>query len=95
MKKINFSYGLLLPKKHYWQVFYALVTLMFTFILILGFSQKSISQSIQQRKVVKGVIVNEKNEPVAGASVSVQGSNIGTTTNEAGAFTLNVPENVC
>jgi TonB-linked SusC/RagA family outer membrane protein len=92
MKKNNFSYALVLPKKHYWQVFYALVALMFTFILILVFPQKSISQSIQQRKVVKGVIVNEKNEPVAGASVSVQGSNIGTTTNEAGAFTLNVPE---
>jgi TonB-linked SusC/RagA family outer membrane protein len=92
MKKNNFSYAQLLPKNDYWQAFYAFGVLIITIILILISSQKSISQSTQQRKVLKGVIVNEKNEPVAGASVSVQGNNIGTTTNEAGAFSLSVPE---
>jgi hypothetical protein len=92
MKKNNSSYAQLLPKNDYWQAFYAFGVLIITIILILISSQKSISQSTQQRKVVKGVIVNEKNEPVAGASVSVQGNNIGTTSNEAGAFSLSVPE---
>lgn len=41
---------------------------------------------------VKGKVVNEKGEPVSAASVSVKGSNVGTTTNTNGEFVLSVPE---
>ncbi len=37
---------------------------------------------------VRGRVVNEKDEPIEGVSVRVKGSNIGTTTNGAGYFTL-------
>jgi hypothetical protein len=41
---------------------------------------------------IKGRIVNENGEPVAGASVKIKGTNIGTSTNENGEFALNVPD---
>lgn len=41
---------------------------------------------------VRGRVVNENGEPVAGASVKIKGTNIGTSTNENGEFTLNVPD---
>lgn len=37
---------------------------------------------------IKGKIVNEKNEPVIGASVRIKGTKTGTSTNERGEFTL-------
>lgn len=42
---------------------------------------------------VKGRITNEKNLPLVNASVIVKNTAIGTTTNEAGDFELNVPSN--
>ena len=39
---------------------------------------------------VKGVVLNENGEPVAGASVSIQGRTGGTVTNTNGEFTLDV-----
>jgi TonB-linked SusC/RagA family outer membrane protein len=43
---------------------------------------------------VRGRVVNESGEPVAGASVSIKGTNRGTTTNNNGEFTLkNIEEN--
>jgi TonB-linked SusC/RagA family outer membrane protein len=41
---------------------------------------------------VKGRVVNENGEPVAGASVKIKGTDIGTSTNENGEFTLNVSD---
>lgn len=41
---------------------------------------------------VKGKVVNEKGEPVASASVTVKGTNIGTTTGNNGEFSISVPE---
>jgi TonB-linked SusC/RagA family outer membrane protein len=38
---------------------------------------------------INGRVQNEKNEPVAGASVMIKGTNNGTTTNNNGEFTLN------
>lgn len=38
---------------------------------------------------ITGVVKDEKGEPVAGASVTVKGTNSGTTTNESGYFELN------
>jgi TonB-linked SusC/RagA family outer membrane protein len=42
---------------------------------------------------VSGVVMNEKNEPVAGASVLIQGTNIGTLTDGNGRFSLTIPGN--
>ncbi len=46
-----------------------------------------------QTRSVKGTVVSAKdNQPVAGASVTVKGATGGTATDNAGSFTLNVPE---
>ena len=37
---------------------------------------------------ITGKVVNEQNEPVVGATVAVEGSNIATATNENGEFAL-------
>ncbi|HVW98938.1 MAG TPA: carboxypeptidase-like regulatory domain-containing protein, partial [Candidatus Babeliaceae bacterium] len=42
---------------------------------------------------VSGLVLNEKKEPVAGASVLIQGTNIGTTTDANGRFHLSIPGN--
>jgi TonB-dependent starch-binding outer membrane protein SusC len=41
---------------------------------------------------ITGRVVDEDNKPLAGASVVVRNTNIGTITNENGAFTLNIPD---
>jgi TonB-linked SusC/RagA family outer membrane protein len=41
---------------------------------------------------LKGRVINEKGEPVAGASVSVKNSNTGTVTDKNGEFSLDVPD---
>ena len=42
---------------------------------------------------VSGTVKNKAGEPMAGVSVLVEGTTVGTTTNTAGAFTLSVPAN--
>jgi TonB-linked SusC/RagA family outer membrane protein len=44
-----------------------------------------------QNKSVKGKVLDDSNAPLAGASVTVKGSTVGTTTNESGDFTISVP----
>lgn len=62
-------------------------------------SRKTISptqQGSEQPAIdnLQGKVVNEKGEPIPGATVQVKGTGRGTTTNVNGAFTLtNVPEN--
>ncbi|WP_202628634.1 SusC/RagA family TonB-linked outer membrane protein [Sediminibacterium soli] len=46
-----------------------------------------------QRKTVTGQVTNEKGEPVSGASVTVKGSNTGTTSDARGAYSLQVAGN--
>ena len=46
-----------------------------------------------QSRSISGRVTDEKNSPVANASVIVKGTKIGTTTNTDGAFTLSVPAN--
>ncbi len=44
-----------------------------------------------QSKTVTGTVTDDKNAPVQGASVLVKGSTIGTATDAAGKFSLNIP----
>ena len=62
------------------------LTLLLTcFVLSMGLA---IAQNVQ----VKGLVVDESNEPIPGASVRVKGNaSIGTVTNVNGVFTLEVP----
>ena len=58
--------------------------------------EKPTSDVQQNRKVktISGIIVDDKGEPVIGASIAVQGTTLGTITNLDGEYTLaNVPEN--
>lgn len=50
-------------------------------------------QHLLQQKIVKGKVLDDKGEPVIGASVAVKGSRKGTITNIDGEFTLEVPLN--
>lgn len=45
------------------------------------------------QKTVSGKVTDEKGDPIANASVVVKGGTVGTTTNDAGSFTLNLPAN--
>jgi TonB-linked outer membrane protein, SusC/RagA family len=48
----------------------------------------------QNKHVVRGIVVDEKKEPLIGATVVVKGNkNVGTVTDVDGKFTLNIPSN--
>jgi TonB-linked SusC/RagA family outer membrane protein len=61
------------------------ILLLFSLMLMLGtaWAQRSIS----------GRISDDKGNPVANVSIQVKGSNVGTVTNEEGAFTISIPVN--
>ncbi len=54
--------------------------------------RKDKSPVIQQNKIVSGVVTDSLNVPIQGVSVNVKGTSLGTSTNESGLFTLEVPE---
>jgi len=54
--------------------------------LCVSFTQLAFSQT----KVITGTITDDKGAPVQGASVSVKGAKVGTTTDANGAFSLTV-----
>ena len=60
---------------------FRLVTMALCMLFIL-------SASAQNNLRVSGAVVNSKGEPVTGATVSVVGTNKGTSTNEAGRFEI-------
>jgi TonB-linked SusC/RagA family outer membrane protein len=49
------------------------------------------AQLLAQSRTVTGIINDENGQAIFGASVTIKGSRIGTTTDLKGAFTLNVP----
>src|SRR4051812_10097338 len=51
------------------------------------------SIALAQEKKVSGRVTDASNQPVVGASVIVKGTSNGTTTDETGRFSLNVPSN--
>ncbi len=48
---------------------------------------------IKQQPPIKGLIKNSKGEPVAGVSILIKGSNVGTTTDAQGQFSINAANN--
>lgn len=54
--------------------------------------KETISNNQQQREI-KGVVKDNNNMPIPGASVYVKGTDIGTATDFDGNFTLNIPDN--
>ncbi|MFL5789631.1 MAG: SusC/RagA family TonB-linked outer membrane protein, partial [Flavisolibacter sp.] len=65
-------------------VFFRVLALFFaTFICLASFAQKKIS----------GTVIDDKGSPLPGATVTVQGQRINTTTNANGVFNLTVPDN--
>jgi TonB-linked SusC/RagA family outer membrane protein len=53
----------------------------------------SIYSALAQNQVISGRVTDRNNTPLPGVSVQVQGTNIGTTTNESGNYTLTAPAN--
>lgn len=51
----------------------------------------AVTQIAAQSRTVKGKITDDKNNPVANASVLVKGTTIGTTSGNDGSFSINVP----
>src|SRR4051812_625224 len=50
--------------------------------------------SVYAQQTITGKIINKTgNAPISGASIKVKGSNVGTQTNDAGTFSINVPKN--
>ena len=49
------------------------------------------TQLLAQNRTITGVVRDEKGSPIPNASVVVQGTNIGTTSNGTGQFSLSVP----
>lgn len=62
-------------------------------LLLRSTSTVTVSPETSLSIILSGRVVNEGNEPMAGVSVGLKGSSIGTTTDTAGNFTLTVPEN--
>lgn len=57
-------------------------------------SEEDTALKQDEKKTVKGIIVDEAGEPIIGASIAVKGDNgIGTISDIDGAFTLSVPSN--
>ncbi len=60
--------------------------------LLSGFISPAQLHAQQSRHQVSGIVLDEKGEPVPGASVTVFNSSIGTITDLDGKFKLNVPD---
>ncbi|MBS1946884.1 MAG: TonB-dependent receptor [Bacteroidetes bacterium] len=49
--------------------------------------------AFSQTKTITGKITDDKGNPIQGATITVRGSKVGTSTDASGAFSLNVPAN--
>ena len=58
------------------------------FLLLLFFSIASVAQN---QKLVTGKVTDDTGEPLAGVSVTVKGSSVGTSTDSSGNFRITVP----
>jgi TonB-linked SusC/RagA family outer membrane protein len=55
-------------------------------------SSEDLREQREYAETVTGTITNELGQPLVGVSITIKGSNLGTTTNSAGKFTLEVPD---
>ncbi|MBB1285740.1 TonB-dependent receptor [Flavisolibacter sp. BT320] len=62
-------------------------------ILLLLLSVFAFSAFAQNNLTVRGRIIDDKNQPLNGASVTVKGTATGTTTNENGEYQISAPAN--
>jgi TonB-linked SusC/RagA family outer membrane protein len=60
-------------------------------LMVLGLFCLS-TQLLAQNRTVTGTVADSSGQGLPGVSVRVQGTNIGTTTNQSGAFSLSVPQ---
>ncbi|MFV5695953.1 SusC/RagA family TonB-linked outer membrane protein [Flavobacterium sp. LB3P122] len=58
---------------------------------VIGITPKIIPKKDQENRKITGMVLDESNLPIPGASVFVAGTRIATTTDFDGKFTLNVP----
>ncbi len=70
---------------------------LFVFISLLS-ARPTPTQSIDKaiistQALVRGKVTNEKNEPLAGVSVTLKGANTATLTDADGNYSLNIPDN--
>ncbi len=56
-------------------------------------SSTSTTPQINQQKIIKGTVVDDKNEPLIGVNVIIQGTTTGSATDLDGNFTLSIPNN--
>lgn len=61
------------------------------FLILLFFFVQNINGYSQSSIHVKGKIVNETDQPVSGASISLVGGSVGTSSNDTGEFEISVP----
>ncbi len=59
--------------------------------LIVISSEKALPPDDRNQVAITGQVTDEKNQPLAGVSINVKGTSVGTTTKADGRFTLNVP----
>src|SRR6185369_5650736 len=60
-------------------------------LCLLSFSLFIFQLASAQQGTVKGTVKDASGNPLANASVTVQGKRVGTTTNEAGNYSLALP----
>ena len=78
-----------------WCAIYLVVLCLCGETFTLNAATNDSSSTFQERTTLKGVILTINNEPVIGATVRVADTNIGTTTDLDGQFSLSVPLNGC
>ncbi|MFT5251621.1 MAG: TonB-dependent SusC/RagA subfamily outer membrane receptor, partial [Flavobacteriales bacterium] len=60
---------------------------------LIGITPKSTPKKNQQNRKIAGLVLDESNLPIPGASVFVAGTNLSTATDFDGKFTISVPTN--
>jgi len=68
----------------------ALVPILLVLLTLVATMQSAFAQTV---RTIKGIVTDEKAEPLPGASVKVKGTSASSTANVNGQFTINVPEN--
>jgi len=71
-----------------WDYKQLLLVMYLTIMVSFVFTSPSYSQ---QRRIISGTVMDDQQNPIIGASVSVKGTNLKVQTDEKGEFSINVP----